>query len=288
MKANNQPYQGRRLLLMSDGSEIQFQPVRADDVTPDHALALGYDLYIMADENSPHSEAARLSVERFTTMIASFPADSRESLYLSALMSAALSMGRGIGRRKNKLHEREEAIKREQEEIIRNMSKAAKWTYMMRFAYRMVLMGGFGYALVRALFFLPTVQQHAADVNEGFASICFAIVVALFWGYISEWMSHIKLSRIFKHFDRAKREADYQYKLSVMEEYQLAAQSARKAWIEFTGREPPMSEAFDRLIRGVIGLREDDDEFVVKRHPSLRDVFKMFVQCMRSSTVGSK
>jgi len=122
------------------------------------------------------------------------------------------------------------------------------------------MLGGFGYVLImlifwiaNAIFSIPALQTQAVGKGPQYASIAFALALALIGSFAKSRIMAKRLMSVFSEYTEAITRANNQYTQSVIMEYKLAAETANLAWKEFTGKHPPITPGFHNLLIGLMG-----------------------------------
>lgn len=222
----------------------------ARDISPMTAIEAGYNLYLAqyCDPHSPLGESARKAVSHFEALLELFEQHSPQGVYCLQLRLAANSLARGIERRKKTLQSALDAIEAEKDDVIKRLAQTEGWWGILRGGAQILALGGFGYALVRALFSLPTLTEGTAGMNEGFAALATGLGTALIGSFLKAKYMARHLLKVFKQYSDAIRDAHAQYAASVQGEYRLAAETAHIAWTALTGEKPPTSSEFHLML----------------------------------------
>ncbi len=231
--------------------ETEASKIAAKDIYPVVAVEAGYNLYLADNCEDPElRNSARISAKNFNKMMNSFPEKSAEGLYCLNLRMAANSLARGIQTRKYSLNKKIAAADQMRKDMIKRIAETEKFIGFLRGGLHLLLLGGFGYFLVRAVF---KGQTQAVGIDPKYASIAFALALALIGACVKSRIMAKKVQNAFSEYTKAITNANDQYAQSVVVEYKLAAETAKLAWKELTGCEPPMTSGFHRLLISVMG-----------------------------------
>jgi hypothetical protein len=221
---------------------------------PNLAIEWGYNLYLIdaLAEDSETRKSARLAIDELEGFVESFPIGSRERLYLTTTRLAATGFARGIDRRKRTQAEGLATAKERKDLAIRGYARGIFSGAFLSSGLRMLLIGGFSYALVRAIVELPMLASKTPGMNEQYASLATALGVTLISSYINAWWSGRSLLKIVELYDKERADCDRRYTDEVVMEYRLAAETADNAWHQLTGHRAPVTKAFETLLMGVM------------------------------------
>lgn len=237
-------------------SSAQADPIdpRVLSVSPNVAIEWGYNLYLaeVLDETSETRLSAVRAVHELEDMVNSFVNGSRERLYLTTLRLAANSFAQGVERRKRSRADALESAKQEKEEAIKRCTRDTRRGGLLSGGFKILLMGGFIFLLVRAVFDLPSVERQAHGADLQYISTCTALGIALIGAYIKAWFTDRKMVALFKQYDLKVQAANDRYADEVVTEYRFAAETADTAWHQLTDAPTPMTKAFEALLLGVI------------------------------------
>lgn len=187
-------------------------------------------------------------MNHFNALVDHFDPLSPEGIYCLQLRLAANSLARGIERRKNTLQDALHAVEADKDDAVRRLAQTEGWWGILRGGAQILALGGFGYALVRAVFSLPALTDDTAGMNEGYAALATGLGTALIGSFLKAKYMARHLLAVFKQYSEGIRKAHAQYSASVQGEYRLAAETAHVAWIQLTGEQPPTSPEFHLLI----------------------------------------
>lgn len=225
---------------------------------PDVAIEWGFNLYL-ADNTAETTEvgrSARRALREFERFVVRFPEHSPERLYLAKLRMAATSFARGIARRKEALASRLEAAREAKQSRILAFAHGERLAGFVKGGLQLLLLGGFSYALVRALLLLPFLGAHVAGFEPQYASLATALGSTLLGSFLKSWFLNRRVHHVFAGFEDELRRADREYAESVIREYELAAQFAFHSWTQLTDEPAPMTAAFQNLLLSVMGREE--------------------------------
>lgn len=224
-------------------------------VSPNLAIEWGYNLYLaeVLEQTSETRTSAVKAVREIENLVESFPEGTRERFYLTTLRLAANSFAQGVERRKRSRIDSIDSAKQAKEDGIKRCTRDTRRGGLLSAGFKVLIMGGFVFTLVRLLFELPSVSQHnAAGVDAHYVSVCTALGIALIGAYIKAWWTDRKMVNIFKEYDQKVGNANEKYADEVVNEYRFAAQTAETAWHRLTDAPAPMTKAFEALLLGVI------------------------------------
>ncbi len=206
-------------------------------LTPDIVIGWGLNLFLAdtLDRNSHMAFSAAKALTELEGLMDSFPSHSRERIYLTALRLAATGFARGIERRKYTLRERLKTAREAKEVFVKDFAKGQRFNAIALGGFKQLMLGGFVFALARALALLPAVANETHGMNLQYASLAFALGLTLVGSFAREWLLKRELVRAFKQYDLAIDNANKAYVCEVVVEYRLAADTAEKAWRLLTG-----------------------------------------------------
>lgn len=238
---------------MTDTENLQ--KVRARDIGPELAIEVGYNLYLLdaCSEGSALRKSAETAVQQFNRIAEAFLGGTQEGLYIQKLRMAANSLARGIARRKQILKKREGAAEQKKTDMVVKIAQTEKLAGILRGGFQLLLLGGFGYALVKAFFAIPALAASVEGLEEQFASLASALGVALIGSFFKSWFMTRRILKVFKSYENAITGANEEYAQSVLKEYKFAAEEANLAFKQLTGEDPPVTEGFQNLLIGIIG-----------------------------------
>lgn len=248
--------------------ETEDSKIAAKDIHPVVAVEAGYNLYLADNCEDPElRNSARISAKNFNKMMNSFPEKSVEGLYCLNLRMAANSLARGIQTRKYSLNKKMAAAEQMRKDMIKRIAEAEKFIGFLRGGLHLLLLGGFGYFLIRAIF---KGQTQTAGIDPKYASIAFALALALIGACVKSRIMAKKVQNAFSEYTKAITNANDEYAQSVVVEYKLTAETAKLAWKELTGCEPPMTSGFHRLLISVMGTETKAGETQNAKKPVVK------------------
>lgn len=221
---------------------------------PNVAIEWGYNLWLVDSlpKDSETRKSAMAAVSEIEGFIESFPVGGIERMYLTSCRVAATGFARGIDRRKKSLAE-EIASAREKKDLnLRGYAKSIFTGAFLSSGGKMLMICGFVYALVRAIFELPVLSQHASGLNQQYASLATALGITLISAYVNAWWSGRSLLKMIDQYDEARSLAEKRYSEEVVLEYRMAAETADNAWFHLTGNHAPVTKAFENLLVGIM------------------------------------
>lgn len=229
-------------------------------IVPDVGIEAGYNIHLADHAKDPGLKAsAAAAIGQFNHIVDSFQPNSPEGLYLLRLRLAANSLARGIERRKDTLEEKKRTALEKKERMIRRITQTERLRGVLIAGCRLLLLSGFGFALAKALLEIPGVRAQTSGTQENLlVSIASALGFALIGSFVRSVRVNMMVLKTFREYDQAITAAQGEYVASVIEEYELAAETARQAWVGLTGQEPPMTAAFRNLLIDVMGGAKDD------------------------------
>jgi hypothetical protein len=220
---------------------------------PSAVMELGYASHVADDPLSAGTQAhrlARLLVDDLMRMRAR--AGSDDVVYLFKARAIVLSLGRGITRRKltyridigaaNEFHDAE--IARVDRERVQSL-----WATL---AYRPLISGGMGFALMASL--LPLVHLHLehGDVTQSVGGVAPSLLMALVFAAASKVafskLEDFRYRGIMQRFDLVKLQAIHRYEAGKLKEFERKYGEIRRVWCEYTGRVAPHSVTFGTII----------------------------------------
>jgi len=228
-------------------------PIAASDLMPDDVIAWGYNMFLAEWCEKPLlRQSAQEVVEVYNRFTEQFEQGTKEWWYCSRVRGAANSLARGIARRKNTHAERVAAAEQEKTNMIARLSESERWWGLLKGGFRLLVLGGFSYALVRAIFALPRISAQTTGLQEQSASIATALAVALI-GSFARWRIMMRrLLRVFRTYSQAISDANDEYVNSVLVEYRFAAESAVYAYEQLTGHKSPVTAGLNNLLQDLI------------------------------------
>ena len=233
--------------------------VAARDIYPLVAVEAGYNLYLADNcEDSVLRKSGQVAVRQFDKIMASFPEKSPEGIYCLNLRMAANSLARGIATRKRDLNKRIAAAEQKKDDMVGRIAETEKYVGFLKGALHLFMLGGFGYVLVMLMFRIakaniPTLETESGGVGTKYASVAFALSLALVGSFLKSRIMAKRVLSIFSEYTEAISEANKQYTQSVIMEYKLAAETANMAWKELTGTDPPMTPGLHNLLISIMG-----------------------------------
>ncbi len=242
-------------------------------ITPNLAVEWGYNLYLI--ETLPESSAIRQNalraVAELEALFATFPLGSRERTYVTSLRLAANSFARGIERRKRMLNARLAAAREEKDKLVSKYSKSEKLGGFISASFKPLLAGGVVWACLQALFLIPAINHNPGDQEiHRYVSTAFAMFTTLISAWVKGWLTGRRLVKLFNNYDAALKRAQETYSNEVVGEYKFTADSARSAWRQLTGQDPPAgSKAFDTVLLGLMTAC-DRDSIVAVSEPETK------------------
>lgn len=221
---------------------------------PNMAIEWGYNLWLIdaLPKDSETRRSALLAVAEIEGFLESFPIGSVERMYLTSCRVAATGFARGIDRRKRMLSEELTSAKEKKDYNLRGYAKSIFTGAFLSGGSKMLLVAGFCYALVRAIFEMPVLAKHAGGVNEQYASLATALGLTLISAYLNAWWTGRSLLKMIDHYDEQRTKAEKKYSEEVIMEYRLAAETADNAWFQLTGHRAPVTKAFENLLLGIM------------------------------------
>ncbi len=273
------------------GSPAQVSPVVIDlnrqvelrDIYPEVAILLGYMMYLADAAEGYMKQYALSTVESILLPLKSFDPTTPLGIYASKIQAAAIGLARGISSRKRILNVKLTDAEDKRRDGIARFAKTLKCWGWLTAAVRLVLLGGFGYAFVMAVFGMSAIQNRATGVSAQFASIATALAFALVGSYISASINTLRVVNIFKEHDAAISRADAEYSSRVESEYRYAAEAANLAWQALTGRtDAPMSPGFHNILFDVVTGRQGTSG-VREQKPSVTLLTKL--RCLASGDI---
>jgi hypothetical protein len=228
-------------------------PIAASDLMPDDVIAWGYNMFLAEWCEKPLlRQSAQQVVQVYEQFADQFEAGSQDWWYCSRVRGAANSLARGIARRKSTYAERVAAAEQEKTNMIARLLESERWWGLLKGGCRLLVLGGFSYALVRAIFTLPRIADQTTGLQEQYASIATALAVALIGSFARWRLMMRRIIRVFRTYAQAISEANEEYAKSVLVEYRFAAESAVYAYEQLTGRKSPVTAGFNNLLQDLI------------------------------------
>jgi|GEM_PF-2337932 hypothetical protein len=223
-------------------------------ISPNLAIEWGYNLYLaeVLEQNSETRISAVKAVREIEQLVETFAQGTRERLYLTTLRLAANSFAQGVERRKRSRIDSIDSAKQAKDDGLKRCTRDTRRGGLLSGGFKLLIMGGFIFSLVRVVFGLPAVSQHNAGIDVHYVSVCTALGIALIGAYIKAWWTDRKMVSLFKEYDEKVTKANETYADEVVNEYRFAAQTAETAWHQLTDAPAPMTKAFEALLLGVI------------------------------------
>lgn len=221
---------------------------------PEIAILYGYSLYLL-DHAKPSCalyQDAKKAVAEFHRLAVSFPLRTPQRCFCMEIRMAAINLARGIASNKKILNDKLRVAEKQREDMITRMGRTERLTGLLRAGMRLAMLGGFAYALFRAVISLPMLEGKLIGINEQFASIATALAVALIGSYLRALVTTRRTRQIFQDYDAATQSAHHAFSRAVTLQYKLAAEIAEMAWKEMTDEPIPMTSGFKALLMGIV------------------------------------
>jgi hypothetical protein len=237
-------------------------PVAASDLMPDDIISWGYNMFLAEWCDKPVLRQSAQEVVRVYEEFANqFESGTKEWWYCARVRGAANSLARGIARRKKTHAERVAAAEQEKNNMIARLLESERWWGLLKGGVRLLLLGGFSYALVRAIFTVPHIAQQTTGLQEQYASVATALAVALIGSFVRWRLMMRRILRVFRTYANALSEANDEYAESVLAEYRFTAESAVQAYELLTGHKSPVTAGLNNLLQDLIqGVHPDEPE----------------------------
>lgn len=234
-------------------------------ITPPVALDIGYSLYLAdaAAEGSALKESAREAMRKFDALEAQFSEESAEWSFFLAIRVALNSLARGIARRKHTLEDRLRTAADEKTNMIKRFTETQRAVGFLRGGARLLLVGGFGFTLMMAIFASDAFRDHKVADQPSLYSITFAFALALVGSFLMSWQSERRQIAISTRYEGAIQRANREYAESARAEYEILWKNTSIAWRNLTGEEPPEFIGFDLVFARMI----DGDHTLNHRPP---------------------
>lgn len=250
----------RTPLAHTDGQPVRERSISARDISPIIAIEAGYNLYL-AEQSAPDSviqQSAQVAVNNFHLLLEQFDPVSPEGIYCLQLRMASNSLARGIERRKRMQNDMHRAAVEEKDTAIRKFAQTESWFGILKGAIQILSLGGFGYALVHAIFEIPKLTEHTQGMREDFAAATTALGIALIGSFFKAKFITRRLFKAFDKYDQAKHRANNEYSQTVRSEYLFAAETANNAWQNYTGEPSPLPVEIHNLMLRNMGAGEEE------------------------------
>ncbi len=235
-------------------AETENAELAAADITPGEAIMAGFSM--VAADNPALGEtiraAARAAAAEFRGLVSSFEDGSRERKYVSELLMCAVSFAAGLARRQAERAHRVEAAEQERALNFKRIVQTQRTSGILKGGVQLLLLGGFAYAIVKTIIGIKVLEGEATKLDAQYASLATAMASALIGSFIKAWWTGRSIGQVDRHYKDALREAKCIYAVEARQEYELAAQEANLAWQKFTGKKPPMTDAFRVLVLGLL------------------------------------
>ncbi len=230
------------------------------DRGPGQAIMAGF-CFVAADNpalGSTLREAAKHASQEFTAAIEATSRDSREGEYLRELLMTAVSFAAGLTRRQQERSQRIQAADQERDLNFKRIVQTQRLGGILRGGLQIFALGGFTYALVGAIFSRHWLDDQAAGAHREYVSLATALASALIGSFFKAWWTGYRIDQVDAKYKGALKEAKDIYLREATQEYEFAAQEANLAWQRFTGKTPPMTDAFRILILSLLtGEKEE-------------------------------
>jgi hypothetical protein len=227
----------------------------AIDHSPGEAIMAGFSL-VAADNPSlgpALRAAARKAADEFVAAVEHAPRGTRERQYLDELLMAAVSFAAGLTRRQQERNQRVQAAEEERKLNFRRVVQTQRLGGILRGGIQLLLLGGFAYFLVRAVFgtrWMPI--SESGNAPRDYTALATALASSLIGSFVKAWYTGWRINQVDRRYKDALREAKEIYHAEAVQEYEFAAQEANLAWQKFTGRAPAITDAFRVLILGLL------------------------------------
>lgn len=259
--------------------------ITAADLMPDDIIAWGYNMFLAEWCPQPMlRKSASEVVQVYEKFVAQFPEGTSEWWYCSRARGAANSLARGIARRKKTHSERIAAAEQEKADMIARLAGSERWWGLLKGSLRLLMLGGFSYALVRALFLMPKIANEARGLQEEYAAIATALAIALIGSFLRWRLMMQRMFRVFRRYAMAISEADNEYANSVLSEYRFTAESAVHAYEQLTGHKSPVTAGLNNLLQDLIQGRYD----IKPEPPTLWEALKNRIYSSLISSMARK
>ncbi len=241
--------------------------------TPDRVLDTAYCFYVVAllgeQRNCPEAEINKLAskvVEAFQWTCDHAEAGTKEWQFMTALQQIVVSLSRGIYRRKQIYEKNLQTAVQKKEMQVAEITQVTRQEGFLRSCLRALLLGGFGFALVRAI--APSLSI-ADSANPNYASLTAAIALILLGAVVKGFIMNRKIIRIFDDYDRAQLHANISYQQAALEEYTRAEMAACNAWEQFTGEKPLNWPGFEEVLRTDLARQQrlEDERDRLQQNP---------------------
>lgn len=196
--------------------------------------------------------AARRAADEFVNSVENTPRDTAEGQYLRELLMAAVSFAAGLTRRQQERTQRIAAAEQERNFNFRRIAQTQKLGGMLKGGLQLLVLGGFAFAAVSALFSVAEIRGRTPGVDQKYASLATALASGLLGGFLKAWYTGWQLDRVDRKHKLDLRQAKHIYHREAVQEYEYAAQEANLAWQRYTGQPPPMTDAFRVLVLGLL------------------------------------
>ena len=225
-------------------------------LTPIIVLDVGYAYHVANNRESGSTPVGRLAcrqVDSFWQLAEKHTAEP-EAQYLFSISANIISLANGIARNKREYRLAQEQAQLERDEMREALMSVTRRSLLWRLgvnAARAALLGGLGFALVRAV--TPHLDlSDRADPN--YISLAFALGFMLIGSYVQSWLNDYSRDRITLHYEHSLQYARTRYVVGSRTEYNLARLSAVRAWAAYTGSEYPGSSGYERVFNDELEL----------------------------------
>lgn len=241
-----------------------FDP-RINQFLPFVGVELGFTLATADEEQDSRTKAeANEAATDMLEEMKAFPKGSPERIYINTVRMAAVGLSHGLATRietlKTVVAEKKAHYKDQMQEFVNSPIKGS----LLTVGYKLLMLFGFGtviFALSRYIFSMPQLH-HDTAVASGqpqWASLAFAVGLALCGAYIKAWMSARTVRKLTQEMESEIKNARETFLGQAEQQYTICADSCAAAYRSLTGKEPPAStKAFDRLLASAMARCQAD------------------------------
>ena len=224
---------------------------------PSSVMEIGYAIHVADDPVSVGTKSQRLAgnlVDDFDNLIKiqDDKCDGDDIAYFFKARAIAVSLGRGISRRKLTYREDIERAEKYRALEIARIDKERTQTFWTTMLYRTLISGGIGFAIMETLRpFVHFHYEHAGTqvIMTGFApSVLMALLFASGSKVVFSKMEDLRYRTIFAHFEWKRSQAIHAYESGKLYEFERNYTEIKRIWRDYTGHEAPESIPFAAVI----------------------------------------
>jgi hypothetical protein len=200
-------------------------------------------------------ETARRIVSEFNALRVS--SGTVEAAYLQAARGIALSLARGITRRKQQWLAELADAEHEKDALLQRIRDARRAGNGLNAAWKLLapaalMLAGYITGKILALI-VP--GEVAAQTGERLPSILLGLVFVLAWRTFSFWLSDRQRGVIEAEYHARRTRADLTYEDGKLKEYRVYRERLREAWHEYTGETYPVTASYQMVMEADLEMR---------------------------------